>query len=202
MAYKVDVKVEYGDGERSRGLAVAGIFFPIKALMALPHMVVLAFVYFGAFFATVFGYWAIAFTGSLPAGIARFIHNTLGWSARIGAWISSMRDEYPAFALEQPEYQAAVVITEPNLERNRGLAVTGILFLIKGVLLLPHIIILEILGVVAGIAGWIAFWAIAFTGVYPEGIFNFVLGTYRWSVRTNAWLFSLTDEYPPFSLDS
>jgi hypothetical protein len=202
MAYPVDVRVEYGDGVRSRGLAVAGIFFPIKMLMALPHMFVLAFVYIGAFFATWFGYWAIVFTGNLPPGIARFVHNTLGWSTRIGAWIASMRDEYPAFAMEQPEYQASVVITEPNLERSRGLAVTGLLFLLKGLLLLPHIIILEILGIVAGIAGWIAFWAIAFTGVYPEGIFNFVLGTYRWSMRTNAWLYSLTDQYPPFSLES
>ena len=201
MPYPVDVTVEYGDGERSRGLAVAGILLPIKLLMTLPHMIVLGIVYIGAFFAAWFGYWAIAFTGNLPPGIARFVHNTIGWSTRISAWIASMRDEYPAFALEQPDYPATVVITEPTLERSRGLAVTGILWGIKGLLLLPHIIVIQVLGIVAGIAGWIAFWAIAFTGVYPDGIFNFVLGTLRWSVRMNAWQFSLTDEYPPFALN-
>ena len=129
------------------------------------------------------------------------MHNALGWNVRISAWISSLQDEYPAFALEQPEYPAKVEITEPTLERGRGLAVAGILWGLKGVLLIPHMIVLSYVGIAAGIAGYIAYWAIAFTGVYPEGIFNFVVGALRWSTRTNAWLFSLTDEYPPFELN-
>ncbi|MDJ0923379.1 MAG: DUF4389 domain-containing protein [Acidimicrobiia bacterium] len=200
MAYPVDVSIDYGDGERSRGLAVAGIIFPVKVLLALPHMIVLAFVQFGAFIASWIGYWAIAFSGNLPPGIARFVHNTLGWSIRVTAWLASMRDEYPAFALEQPEYPATVTITEPGLGRSRGLAVTGILWFVKALLLLPHLIVLEFVGIAAAIAGWIAYWAIAITGVYPDGIFNFVQGTLRWSTRTTAWLLGLTDEYPPFAL--
>lgn len=201
MAYPVDVSVEYGDGERSRGLAVAGIFFPIKLLLAIPLAIVIAFVQMGAFIAGYIGFWIIAFTGNLSPGIARFLHNALGWNIRLSAWIASLRDEYPAFALEQPEYQASVIITEPTLERSRGLAVTGIIWFLKGILLIPHVIVLYFVGIAAGIAGWIAFWAIAFTGIYPEGIFTFVVGTLRWSTRTSAWLFSLTDEYPPFALN-
>ena len=200
MNYPVDVTVEYGDGQRSRGLAVAGIFLPIKMLLALPHFFVLAFVQFGAFVAAWIGYWGIAFNGSLSPGIARFVHNTLGWSVRITAWFASLRDEYPPFALEQPEYNARVVITEPTLERSRGLAVAGIIWFLKGLLLIPHIFVLYFVQIAAGIAGYIAFWVIAFTGEYPDGIFRFVLGTLRWSTRTNAWLLSLTDEYPPFSV--
>lgn len=201
MAYPVDVSVEYGDGTRSRGLAVAGIIFPIKVLLAVPHLIALWFIQIGAFIAGYFGFWVIAFTGSLPPGIARFVHNSLGWNMRATAWIASLRDEYPAFALEQPEYQARVTVTEPTLERSRGLAVTGILWFVKALLLIPHIIVLYFVGLAAAIAGWIAYWAIAFTGVYPDGIFNFVVGTLRWSMRTSAWLFSLTDEYPPFALN-
>lgn len=201
MAYPVDVSIEYGDGERSRGLAVAGILFPIKMLLALPLAIVIAFVQMGAFIAGYIGFWIIAFTGHLSPGIARFIHNALGWNIRLSAWIASLRDEYPAFALEQPEYQARVIVTEPTLQRSRGLAVTGIIWFLKGVLLIPHVIVLYFIGIVAGIAGWIAFWVIAFTGVYPEGIFTFVVGTLRWSTRTSAWLMSLTDAYPPFALN-
>jgi len=201
MTYPVDVSVDYGDGTRSRGLAVAGILFPIKVLLAIPHLVVLAFVQFGAFVATWIGYWGIAINGSLSPGIARFVHSSLGWNIRMSAWISSLQDEYPAFALEQPEYPATVIITEPTLERSRGLAVAGILWFLKGVLLIPHMIVLYLIGIAAGIAGYIAYWAIAFTGVYPEGIFTFVVGALRWSTRINAWLFSLTDEYPPFALN-
>ena len=67
--------------------------------------------------------------------------------------------------------------------------------------MIPHIIVLYFVGIAAGIAAYIAYWAIAFTGIYPEGIFNFVVGALRWSTRTSAWLLSLTDEYPPFALN-
>ena len=201
MAYPVDISVEYGNGERSRGLAVLGILFPIKALLAIPHFFILYFVSIGAWFASWFGYWGIALNGSLSPGIARFLHNFLGWQLRITAWMASWRDEYPTFAMEQPDYAARVVITEPTLERKRGLAVAGIIFFVKAILLLPHIIVLYFILIAAGIAGWVAYWVVAFTGVYPDGIFNFVLGTLRWSVRMNAWQFSLTDAYPPFTLN-
>ncbi|MCP3998572.1 MAG: DUF4389 domain-containing protein [bacterium] len=202
MAYPVDISVEYGDGSRSKGLAVAGILFPIKALLAIPHFVVLYFVGIGAMFASWFGYWGIALNGSLSPGIARFLHNYLGWSLRITAWMASWRDEYPAFAMEQSEYPAQVIVTEPTLERQRGLAVAGIIFFFKAILLLPHMIVLYFVGLAAGIAGWFAFWIVAFTGVYPDGIFTFTVGAMRWTTRINAWLYSLTDEYPPFQLSS
>jgi hypothetical protein len=200
MAYPVNVEVDYGDGQRSKGLAVCGILLPVKMLLAIPQFIVLSFVGIGAFFATWFGYWGIAFTGTLSPGIARFLHNYLGWSTRITAWMASWRDEYPAFAMEQPDYPAKVVVTEPTLERSRGLAWTGVIFLLKAVLLVPHIFVLYFVDIAAGIAGWIAYWIIAFTGEYPRGIFDFTVGTTRWQMRTQAWLLSITDEYPPFTL--
>ncbi len=202
MAYPVDVSVEYGDGARSRGLAVLGIFFPLKMLLALPHLFLLYFVQIGAVFAAWFGYWAIAFTGSLPAGIARFVHNYFGWNLRVISYLASWRDEYPAFAMEQPEYPTRVIVTEPTLNRSRGLAVAGIVFFIKAVLLIPHFFVLYFVQIAAAIAGWIAFWIVAFTGTYPDGIFNFTTGTARWYIRATAWLLSITDEYPPFQLNS
>jgi hypothetical protein len=200
MTYPVNVEVDYGDGQRSKGLAVSGILFPIKALMAIPHLIVLSVVGIGAFFATWFGYWGIALNGELSPGIARFLHNYLGWSTRVTAWISSWRDEYPAFAMEQPDYPAKVVVTEPTLERSRGYAWAGVVFFLKAVLLVPHMVVLYFVNIAAGIAGWIAYWIVAFTGEYPRGIFDFTVGTIRWSMRTQAWLLSITDEYPPFTL--
>jgi hypothetical protein len=200
MAYPVNVEVDYGDGQRSRGLAVCGILFPIKALLAIPHFFILYFVGIGAFFATWFGYWAIALTGNLPEGIARYVHNYLGWTTRTTAWMASWRDEYPAFAMQQPEYQAKVVVTEPTLVRSRGLAWTGVVFFLKALLLIPHLFLLYFVQIVAGIAAWIAFWIIAFTGEYPRGIFDFTVGAIRWSTRAQAWILSITDVYPPFSL--
>jgi hypothetical protein len=200
MAYPVDVVVEYGDGQRSKGLAVLGILFPLKALAAIPHFFLLYFVGIGAMVASWIGYWGIALNGSLSPGIARFLHNYLGWSTRATTWVASWSDEYPVFAMEQADYPARVVVTEPTLERRQGLAVAGIIFFVKAILLLPHFIVLYFVQLVAAIAGWIAYWIIAFTGEYPKGIFDFTVGAMRWNVRLQAWMLSITDEYPPFTL--
>lgn len=200
MAYPVNVDVDYGNGQRSRGLAVLGILFPLKALLAIPHYFVLWFVGLGAFVAAYVGYWQIGLSGNLSSGIARYLHNYLGWSTRVTAWIAGWRDEYPVFAMEQPDYPARVVVTEPDLKRNPGLGWAGVVFVLKAVLLIPHFLVLYFVGIAAGIAGWIAYWIVAFTGEYPKGIFDFTVGTIRWSVRTQAWLVSITDEYPPFTI--
>jgi len=55
-------------------------------------------------------------------------------------------------------------------------------------------------GIAAFFVIWIAFWAVTFTGHYPRGMFDFATGYMRWSVRTTAYLYGLTDKYPPFRL--
>jgi hypothetical protein len=54
-------------------------------------------------------------------------------------------------------------------------------------------------GIAVGIVTFIAFWAILFTGKYPKGMFDFVVGYIRWSINVSAYLSLLRDEYPPFS---
>jgi len=65
--------------------------------------------------------------------------------------------------------------------------------------LIPHGIILWLYGVAVGVVSFIAFWVILFTGQYPRGIFDFVVGLYRWQMRVNAYMVLLRDEYPPFN---
>ena len=68
-------------------------------------------------------------------------------------------------------------------------------------LAIPHYIVLAFLGIAAVVCIVIAWFAILFTGRYPRGLFDFVLGVGRWSVRVSAYAFLLaTDRYPPFSL--
>ena len=73
--------------------------------------------------------------------------------------------------------------------------------LIKWFLAIPHYIVLFFLGIGVGFAVVVAWFAIMFTGRYPRGLFDFVVGFLRWSMRVNAYAILLTtDKYPAFSL--
>lgn len=71
---------------------------------------------------------------------------------------------------------------------------------IKPLLLLPHIIVLWFLSIGAGVVMILAWFAVLFTGTYPQALWDFMVGFQRWTTRVQAWLHGLTDQYPPFSL--
>ena len=83
---------------------------------------------------------------------------------------------------------------------SRLLALLGVIFWIKGLLLIPHIIVLFFIGIASFIAVYIGYWAVLITGSYPMGLFNFVAGVQRWSTRTDSWMNGVADRYPPFTL--
>jgi hypothetical protein len=95
---------------------------------------------------------------------------------------------------EQAVHVEVVYPDAPN-ELNRWLP------LVKWFLAIPHFIVLFFLDIAAVVVVVVAWFAILFTGRYPEGMFNFVVGVMRWSLRVTAYAFLLvTDRYPPFSL--
>jgi len=76
------------------------------------------------------------------------------------------------------------------------------LVFVKWLLAVPHWIILYALMAVAQAITVIAWFAILFTGRYPKGLFDFVVGIYRWQYNVYAYVLLLRDEYPPFSLSA
>ena len=100
---------------------------------------------------------------------------------------------------QQVSYPVRVEADYPD-KSSRLLALLAILFFVKAVLLVPHLIVLYFLGLVAFIVAVVGYFAVLFTGKYPRGLFNLILGVIRWQTRANLWLFGLTDRYPPFSL--
>jgi hypothetical protein len=73
---------------------------------------------------------------------------------------------------------------------------------VKWFLAIPHYIVLAVLVALAILAVVVAWFAILFTGRYPRGLFDFVVGVGRWILRVQAYAFLLvTDVYPPFRLD-
>ena len=117
------------------------------------------------------------------------------FAARICAYVLLLTDEYPSTVEEQ---QVHLELDYPDAQRdlNRWLP------LVKWLLVIPHVILLVFLSIGAFFAVVFAWFAILFTGRYPRGVFDFVVGVGRWWLRVQAyaWLL-LTDRYPPFSMD-
>lgn len=64
---------------------------------------------------------------------------------------------------------------------------------------IPHGFCLFFRTIAAYFVLFIAWWVVLFTGVWPENMYSFVSGTYRWYMRFMAYMSFLTDEYPPFT---
>jgi hypothetical protein len=114
--------------------------------------------------------------------------------ARVGAYMVLLTDTYPSTVEHQ---DVALDIDYPDVEHDlmRGLP------LVKWFLAIPHYIVLFFLAIGAFFVVIVAWFAILFTGRYPRGLFDYVVGVGRWGVRVNAYSFLLTtDRYPPFSL--
>ncbi len=117
------------------------------------------------------------------------------FTMRVTAFFLLLTDKYPSTEDAQSVH---VDLKYPNAEKdlNRWLP------LVKWLLAIPHYFVLVILGIGVFFAVIVAWFAILFTGRYPKGLFDFVVGVLRWSWRVGAYAFLLTtDKYPKFSLD-
>jgi len=182
-----------------RGLAVVGIFFPLKLLLVLPHYFITQLLNSLTMIVTYVGYWVVAFTGEMPQAVHRFAEISFGWNARMWAWLAGIVDLYPPFETD-PDYPASYPLARPE-NPSKGWAVAGIIFPLKFLVALPHIVVMAVLAVGAIVAMWVGYIVTAFTGQLPTGIQDFVAGVIQWNFRVYAWLAGFTDEYPPFSLE-
>lgn len=145
----------------------------------------------GLFLATLL---MILFRRRYPRWWFDFARELTRFGARICAYLVLLTEEYPSTVEEQKVH---LEIDYPDVEQdlNRWLP------LVKWLLALPHILILVVLSVAAFFVVVFAWFAILFTGRYPRGLFDFVVGVGRWWLRVQAYaLLLVTDRYPPFSL--
>jgi hypothetical protein len=114
--------------------------------------------------------------------------------ARVSVYFALMDDRYPS-----TDERQAVTLDFPypdaRTELNRWLP------LVKWLLAIPHYIVLVVLYIGAVFVVIVAWFAILFTGRFPRGLFDYLVGVERWYNRVVAYAFTLaTDRYPPFSL--
>ena len=198
--YPVRFEVDYPEAP-SRGLALLGVLFLLKVLLLIPHIIILNILGIVAFIVFYIGYWAVLITGRYPQSLFAFVLGVQRWTTRTDSWMYGTVDRYPPFSLSAVDYPASFEVDYPDAP-SRGLALLGVLFLIKLILLIPHLIIIYALGFVSLVVVYVGYWAVLITGRYPRWLFDLVVGVQRWNYRANAWFAGLTDRYPPFTLSS
>jgi hypothetical protein len=192
----------------------------VKWFLAIPHFIVLALLWVAFAVLTVVAFFAILFTGRYPRGIFAFNVGVMRWTWRVGYYATSAigTDRYPPFSLDDdPSYPARLDVAYPE-RLSRGLV------LIKWWLLaIPQYIIVGVFaggwmfggtwwgqdwhgdwwsGGLIGLLTFVAGVALLFTKRYPRGLYDFLIGLNRWCYRVLAYAALMTDEYPPFRLDS
>ncbi len=136
----------------------------------------------------------ILFRQKYPRWWYDFNLQLLRFEARVYSYLDLLRDEYPSVDEEQAVHLDFPYPDAKN-ELNRWLP------LVKWLLAIPHYVVLIFLDIAAFFVIVVAWFAILFTGRYPRGLFDFVVGVIRWNLRVTAYAFVLvTDRYPPFSL--
>ncbi|MEX0763528.1 MAG: DUF4389 domain-containing protein [Dehalococcoidia bacterium] len=175
----------------------------VKWVLAIPHYIVLSFLWITFFVLTVIAFFGILINGRYPRAIFEFNVGVMRWSWRVAFYAFGPMstgvlgtDRYPPFTLHDADYPANLHVEYPA-ELSRGLV------LIKWWLLaIPHYLLVWAFDALIGLLVLIAAVVLLFTGRYPADIFDLVMGLNRWVYRVIAYAGLTRDEYPPFRLDN
>ena len=181
-AYPVRLTMAYPE-ELSR----LSTFF--RVVLALP-VIFFLYLFQGSIVAAMWA--AILVSGRAPRWLFDFQVGFNRFSTRAGAYFLLLTDKYPAFEGEW--------VVQYEVDYPERLSRWKLLFW-KILTAIPHIVVLAFLYVAVAFVVFIGWFGILFTGHFPRGLHLFVVGVLRWSARVTAYVESLTDEFPPFSLD-
>jgi hypothetical protein len=191
----------------------------VKWFLAIPHLIVLVFLWMAFFLLTVAAFFSIVFTGRYPKGIFDFNVGVIRWSWRVTFYAFALgTDRYPPFSLDRdPDYPAGFDVAYPEEGLSRGAV-----WVKWWLLAIPHYLVVAVFG---GGPGWLSWswgergsWAFSgglisilvliaaivllFTARYPRSVFDLVMGLYRWTYRVLVYASLMRDDYPPFRLET
>lgn len=171
----------------------------VQWLLAIPHLVVAYTLSSLREVLTLISFFTVLFTKRIPRPLFDTIAMTYRYEWRATSYALFLREDYPPFDFQPTaaddgvEPQTAVTFTYPE-ELSRWQP------LYKWLLAVPHYFVLVGLFIAAVFVGIFGFFAVLFTGQYPTGARDFLVNSYRYSLRVQAYVGLLTDRYPPFAV--
>lgn len=186
VSYPVTFEVDYAE-RRSRLSA----FF--RLILVIP-LAIVAYVYgIIASIAILIAWVVVVITGRYPKGLFDFVADFNRFTARVTAYASLLTDRYPSFwGGDDPEYPVRMRFDGP-LEHYSRLK-TFFRFLLA----IPIIVLRYVMNLLLEIGGFGAWVVIVVTGKLPRGLFDVMVLANSYTARSDAYLFLLTETYPPF----
>jgi hypothetical protein len=190
----------------------------VKWILAVPHYIVLFLLTIAVVVVWVIALFAILITGKYPRALFDFSVGVMRWRWRVAFYALTAlgTDKYPPFSLRsKAEYPADLEVDYPE-HLSRGLVLIKwwllaiphylILFAIfaagwRAVMLNPNATVAYVSPPLIAILLVIAAVGLLFTGGFPKGLYDLVIGLSRWGIRVRTYSTLLRDEYPPFRLD-
>jgi Domain of unknown function (DUF4389) len=164
----------------------------VKWLLAVPHYIALWALGIAASVVLFISWFAVLFTGRYPRGMFDFLVGYERWRQRVAAYLLLQVDEYPPFSMEDDRsYPVRFEASYPErIARWRPL--------VHWLLVIPYLIVAAVIGLAAYLGVIIAWFAILFTGRYPQAIFDLVTIALRWSARATMYWYFMVEPYPPW----
>ena len=161
-------------------------------MLAFPHYVALFFLGIGASVVLIIAWFSTIITGTYPVGMFNYLVGVMRWGARVSAYVFLLTDQYPPFSLDDdPSYPLRLEVDYPQqIARWRPL--------VNWLLVIPAAIVAAVIGILAYVCVLIAWFAILITGAFPQGMFDVMVIWVRWTMRTTAFEYWMTEQYPPF----
>lgn len=186
MSYPVTFEVDYTEG-RSRLTAL------VRWVLVIPQVVLLYIYGIAAFVAVVIAWFAIVITARYPKGLYEFVAGFLRYATRVVGYAVLLCDPYPPFnGSQDPPYPIRLIFDGP-LERYSRLKT-----LLRVILAIPILILRYVMNLLLEIGAVAAWFMILITGKMPRGLFDLMVLANSYTARSDAYLFLLTETYPPF----
>lgn len=165
--------------------------------IGIPHFFVLLFVSIWAGILMFVNFWIVLFTAKFPEGIFSFFLRLFQWEARLMASLGNLIDGYPQIGLKGSMEGVTFEVERPE-KVSRLLVILRVLLGVIYVMI-PHGFCLFFRSIGTAVLEFLAFWAVLFTGSYPEKWHAFNVGTMRWGYRLSLYMGFFNDKYPSFS---
>jgi hypothetical protein len=172
----------------------------VQWFLVIPHLIVLNVLQMVASVVAFVSWFVIVITGRLPEGLATVQAMILRYGMRTSSYGGFLHEDYPSFdfttSAADPGGSPVTVDFAPELEGRNRLTVA-----FRFILAIPLLLVWMLLGLAAWCVWFVGFFAVIITGGWPAAMRRFIERVLNYGLGVNAYVFLLTDRYPPLYLD-